>query len=460
MVSATAFGVALTVFVVLTPSVQFAYEAPALHVAIETAAILIASFAGLLIFGRFRQSGSSQDLILVYVLGVLAMTNLFLAAVPAVLELPRDEVFLAWGQATARFVAGVVLATAAFAPEARVRNETIAGVSVAAASVITLGLIALAAFLAEPLLPDPLGQVVVSEESFRPRVDGHPVFLALQLGQMAAFAIAGFGFLRSAEREPGGMLGWVAAGCMLSALSRFNYFLFPSRYTDYVYVGDALRLGFYMCLLVGGVREINSYWRSLADARVGETRRRLARDLHDGLAQELVFITAQSRRFLKRPPEAGDLQRLSGAADRAVAESRRAIDLLGTEREQTLREALTELAEETQRRVGVPVVVDADHVNVNASTREAVLRIAREALMNAVRHSGAATVSLSLRDGDPFCVTIRDDGDGFDPGAEETRRNGFGLVTMAERARALGGEVTIQSSRGATTEVTLLLPKG
>lgn len=455
---AAALGVALTVFVALIPGVRFAYESPALHVALETTAILIGALTALLIFGRFRQTGSSQDLVIVYVLGVLAMTNLFLAAVPTLMQVARNEAFLAWAQATARFVASVVLVIGAFAPEARVRNHGTAGMSVVGASFGTLALIALATAIATPFLPDPLGTVILSEDSYRPHVEGHPFFLSLQLAQMTAFGVAAAGFLRSAEREQGGMLAWVAAGCVLSALSRFNYFLFPSRYTDYVYVGDILRLGFYFCLLVGGVREISSYWSTLADARIGETRRSLARDLHDGLAQELVFITAQTRRFLRKPPDQQDLQRLSGAADRAVAESRRAIDLLATDREQTLGQALVEFAEETERRVGKKVAVATEDVEVHPKIREGALRIAREAVMNAVRHSGADSVRISLTDGDPFAVAVSDDGSGFDVADESIERKGFGLVTMRERARGLGGDLKITSGADGTC-VEIVLPK-
>jgi len=456
---AAGVGLALTVFVVVVPTVRFAYEAPRLHVALETAAIMIASLAGLLIFGRFRQTGSSQDLVLVYVLGVLAMTNLFLATVPALLDVPRNEDFLAWAQTTARFVAAVVLAVAAFGVETRIRNPAVAGVSVVAASLATLVLIAIVTLIATPLLPDPLGRVVLSEQAFRPRIDGHPVFLGLQLGQMAAFGVAAIGFLHSAERDQAPITMWVAAGCVLASLSRFSYFLFPSRYTNFVYIGDILRLGFYLCLLVWGIREITSYWQSLADARVGEARRRLARDLHDGLAQELVFITAQTRRFVDRTPEPHELQRLSGAADRAVAESRRAIDLLATDREQTLRETLIQLGEEIERRVGTSVVIDADEVDVDPAIREGALRIVREALMNAIRHSGTDTVAVSLRSGEPFSVTVQDAGAGFDVEDVNIERKGFGLITMRERARALGGDVRIASGDGTGTQVSILLPK-
>ena len=459
VLSAAATGLALTAFVALVPAVRFAYENPALHVALETAAILIGGFAALLVFGRFRQTASSQDLVLVYVLGVLALTNFFLATVPSLLDVPRDEVFLAWAQATARFVAAVVLAVAAFGPDSKVRNQGVAGASVVAASFGTLLLIALATLIATPFLPDPLGEVVPSAESVRPNVDGHPVFLALQLGQMTAFGVAAIGFLRSAERDEGPITAWVAAGCVLSAFSRFNYFLFPSRYTDYVYVGDLLRLGFYLCLLVGAVREISSYWRSVADAQVGETRRRLASDLHDGVAQELVFITAQSRRMMTREVETHDLERLASAADRAVAESRRAINALSSDAEQSLREAIAELGEEVGRRVGVEVQMDLEDVGSTPALREGLVRITREALMNAVRHGEPTLVKVEMRDVDGPCVQITDNGRGFDPATEKQRRKGFGLVSMEERAKAMGGTTRLVSEPQQGTKVIIQIPR-
>ena len=452
-------GALVTSVVVLVPAISFVYRSPTLHVAIETCAILIGLMAAILVFGRFRQRGAAQDVVLVYVLLVLAFTNLFFSAVPAALGGQADESFLAWTQTTARLVATAFLAVAAFTRTERSRALVVAGPSIAIASAVTLLLIAALALSLSGVLPDPLGSVVEVSAGTRPSVDGHPVFLAAQLGQMALFGLAAVGFLRKAETEHGAMTAWIAAGCVLAAFSRFNYFLFPSRFTDYVYVGDFLRLGFYLCLLVGGVREISSYWRSLAEARVTETRRRLASDLHDGVAQELVFITAQTQRLLKKGAQPHDLQRLASAADRAVAESRRAMNALSTEREQTLEEAIVELGEETDRRVGVKVNLDLEPVAVSPYTREGLIRITREALMNAVRHSEANLVKIELRnqDGEAW-IAVSDEGVGFDPALEASRKKGFGLVSLTERAKALGGEATVTSAPGAGTKIVIRVP--
>lgn len=457
---AAVIGAGLTAAVTLLPNVRFAYENPELHVAIETAAVLIGFLGALLVFGRFRESGSTRDLIIVYVLLILAFTNLFFATAPTLFDAESGEVFLAWTQSTARVVAGTILVVGAFARPGVLRRRRLGGASVAAAAFATLLVIGAIGGIATPFLPDPLGETVTFDDGFRPRIVGHPVFLGQQLLQMALFGVAAIGYLRAAERDPTPIMSWLAAGCMLSAFARLNYFLFPSRYTDFVYIGDVLRLGFYACLLIGGIREIAYYWQAVANATVGETRRALARDLHDGLAQELVFITAQSQRLMKGKAEQQELQRLASAADRAVAESRRAINILSTGREQSLRDALEELGEEASRRVGMKVKLSLEDVVTAPATREAVIRMTREALMNAIRHSAPTRVEIELRDSDGALVVVSDDGIGFDPDDAGTRKRGFGLVSLEERAKALGGRCTITSRAGQGSEVTIHVPRG
>jgi signal transduction histidine kinase len=83
--------------------------------------------------------------------------------------------------------------------------------------------------------------------------------------------------------------------------------------------------------------------------------------------------------------------------------------------------------------------------------RETLLWIVREAVTNAARHGGARAVAIEVRSGDPVCVCVRDDGAGFDLERASHQRAGFGLISMRERAAAIGAAVTITSSRAGTT---------
>jgi signal transduction histidine kinase len=97
----------------------------------------------------------------------------------------------------------------------------------------------------------------------------------------------------------------------------------------------------------------------------------------------------------------------------------------------------------------------ASGVSLSPREREAVVRIASEAVSNAAQHSGAETLRVYLERLEAgMRLKVVDDGDGFD---EEQPRSGFGLVTMKDRAEALGGKLRIDSRRGAGTRVELEL---
>jgi signal transduction histidine kinase len=183
-----------------------------------------------------------------------------------------------------------------------------------------------------------------------------------------------------------------------------------------------------------------------------EERRRVARDLHDGLAHELAFIASKARRS-GAPRE---MKELSGAADRALDEARRAITVLSLSAPQSLVAALTQTAEDLGARLGVPVLVDLDeHVEVDADVAEQLLRIVREGLTNAAVHADAHYVTVTLREAaDGHRLVIADDGRGFDPGDVDATR--FGLVSMRERAASLGGSFSVDSSPGRGTRLEVM----
>ncbi len=145
-----------------------------------------------------------------------------------------------------------------------------------------------------------------------------------------------------------------------------------------------------------------------------EERRRIARELHDGLAQELAFISTQSR--LLRP--AALEQSLTSAADRALDESRRAIDALTRPLGEPVDVVVAKAAEEVATRVGARLTLDLQPgIATTHETREALRRIVREATVNATEHGHATPGPDLARDATaPVCTcSIEDDGDGLRP---------------------------------------------
>jgi signal transduction histidine kinase len=123
-----------------------------------------------------------------------------------------------------------------------------------------------------------------------------------------------------------------------------------------------------------------------------------------------------------------------------------------------LRAGLANLAADVRRRSGLTVRVSlADEPDVPAATRQELVLIAREALHNVVRHSGAARVDIVLEaDQQGLVLLITDDGRGFDPATP--RVGHFGLQSMRERASAVGGTLALISATGLGTQVRVSIP--
>jgi signal transduction histidine kinase len=186
-----------------------------------------------------------------------------------------------------------------------------------------------------------------------------------------------------------------------------------------------------------------------------EERRRIARELHDGLAHELAYIASKAKRAAGPDATPFDTREVAGAADRALDEARRAITLLTGSRPQPLNQAVAQTAEDLGSRLGLAVCVDvADEVDMAADVTEHLLRIVREAMTNAANHAGANHVTVRLRDQHGVRLIVEDDGCGFDP-ARRGPRAGFGLVSMEERATSVGAQFKLDSapSRGTRIEV-------
>ena len=436
---------ALTATTSLVPGFSLAYSSPQLHIALDTATALISFLVGYLVYGRFRERKRLDDLMLASALVLIASTSLVFSAVPHTVPAEGARNFSVWASVGGAVLGALTLALAAFAPSTRVssprRATVIAALCCVGALIATASVVGLFADGIDPEIPLALSP----DATHRPILLGHHFLLGTQIVGVLLFIAAALGFIQRGERDNDELMRWFAAGAALSAFARFNYFLFPSLYSDWVFTGDFLRLGFCLLLLAGAAREIGSYWRRLASMAVLEERRRIARELHDGVAQELAYIVAESSGTL------------AAAAERALDESRRAIAALTRPVDEPLEVALVQAAEEVAGRVGVQLRIDVGRgARVSPDEREALIRIVREAITNAGRHGGAENVSVELSNGNGTVLRIVDDGSGFNP--RRTRAGGFGLVSMRERTEALGGRFKLSSGAGEGTRIEVRLP--
>ena len=197
-------------------------------------------------------------------------------------------------------------------------------------------------------------------------------------------------------------------------------------------------------------------------------RNRLALELHDAVTQKLfsLNLAAESAAtLLARDAEAARTQ-----LERVRALSREALDelrslILGLRpadlEHDGLEGALRKEVAMVSRVHGIEVRLSARSVPGPDAPRDAqVLRIANEAVHNAVRHAAASHVTVELRgDGHMLlALEVSDDGHGFDPGDPELRSRHLGLTSMEERAAELGGRLAISSAPGDGTTVRLELP--
>ena len=196
-----------------------------------------------------------------------------------------------------------------------------------------------------------------------------------------------------------------------------------------------------------------------------EERRRIARDMHDVVLQDLSGVLQSLRLVHLRSRRAGldlDLGEELATLGRAASGLRSAIYDLRHEREGSFAESVESLVELNRQLAPEREIALAIEERLRETLPPEVgvelLRVLREALTNVRRHSRAGRVEVRLwTEGETMVAEVADDGRGFDPAAA---RGGVGLVGMRERAEAVGGELEVSSRPGDGTKVTVRVPLG
>ena len=202
-------AVLATVLVVALEPLRFAYGSSEVHVAIATAASLIALLGAGLVLPRFRRSHSLQDLALSGALLVLSGSNLFFSAMPTAFGELHSH-FVAWAPFVGRLVGAILFALSVAVPDREVRDVRRAALATLAGALVVLGAIAAGTAILSPDWGDPLRDMVTPAASNSPRLTGDVVALVVEAVVAGLYVVAAIGFVARAERSGDELFAWFA----------------------------------------------------------------------------------------------------------------------------------------------------------------------------------------------------------------------------------------------------------
>jgi signal transduction histidine kinase len=424
-----------TVLLVVTNRLD-GYELPNARIALDTAVAVIAIIVSLLAAVRFLVEGRGMDLLLAA--GFLAIglgTAIF--AVVAVIAVSEAAPVAAWA-----LFGTALLALAPFVARRVTKRKR--------ALAVTLGIVGVA-----------LLGVWIDSRVLRLDFDAGPTEGELSASVIVAYAlltvlslVAVVGFGLRYRRHGRDLDSWLTFALTLVVFADLHYVLAPARSSDYVLQSDLLRVLAFAVLLVG-------VWRAIGSAEFGravaEERARVAREIHDGLAQYLFALSTQVSMLESGAALDQVLPRLKYAVTGAQQEAQFAVLALSSAAGSApFDSALKRYVDFLVADGGIDVEVQIDPKVTLAPDEEIeVFRIVQEGLANARKHAEARQVEVSIiQQGDRRIVRVADDGAGFDnddPGA------GQGLKNMRARAAAIQGAFSLSSAPGKGTAIEVVL---
>jgi signal transduction histidine kinase len=420
-----------------------AYELPEVGLVVRTAILLAGTIVAVLAGVRFAVEGRRLDLLLACGFSVAAAGTFAFAIAPA---LDGDPVGSGetWADTAARLLAAALIAAAPFAA-GRARFGTLA---------LRLALTACALALVAVWV---LSQVLASAlPQLQP--DGtvaRPLLLSLALAFQSLLylvALIGFGIrFRSASEE---LHRWLALGATFLLYGTLHEMFTPVGPSTEVSHADFFNVLGFGLLMIG-------VWRAIRAAEFGravaEERARVAREIHDGLAQYLFAISTQVSMLENGASLHGVIPKLKESAAAAQREARFAVLALssasgGAPFDAALRRYVEFLT--ADGALDVELEIDsATHLGPDEQIE--VFRIVQEGLANVRKHAGARRAEVRIgRRGGQRLVTIRDDGYGFE---DQPPAAGQGLRNIGARAASIGGAFSIESQPGRGTALEIVL---
>ena len=202
------------------------------------------------------------------------------------------------------------------------------------------------------------------------------------------------------------------------------------------------------------------------DSATADERNRLAREMHDGVAQDIASLGYLIDAIAARPADEKQAKALGMLRDRVskvVAEVRQSVMNLRTSigENESLGEAISKVARHLSESSGIPIRIRLDEqpTRLRPDVESELFRIAQEAMNNAVKHARATAIDVRCQVYAPEAIiTVTDDGVGL----QKARDDSHGMKIMRERARLIGAELVVRdnASRGLTVSVALKIPRG
>jgi signal transduction histidine kinase len=435
-------GAALALFVAY-PGLRPSYGGDEARLVLQTLVMLAGAAVAVLAGVRFSVDGRRVDLLLASGFFVGAASTLAFSIAPALggHAIGRSE---AWPGVAGRVISWTLIAAAPFVHgRVRERPRMLGHAFIALAFVLVL-VWSTSRSLGDalPVLPSDGGADA-------------PFLLTLSFGfQALVNLVAVVGFALRFREHGHDLDRFVAHGATLLLFASLSYLLTPLTAQAPLSPGDFLRIVSYGVLLVGVWRAIRS---SEFGRAVAEERARVAREIHDGLAQYLFAISTYASRLEDGAPAEEVVPQLKEAAAAAQQEAQFAVLALSSASgtapfDAALRRYVEFLTSDGE----LEVELDVDpRVSLAPDEQIEVFRIVQEGLANVRKHAGAARaeVVIAEREGQRV-VTVRDDGDGFAQAADGA---GQGLRNIRSRSAAIEGVFDVRSRPGFGTELVVTL---
>ena len=277
------------------------------------------------------------------------------------------------------------------------------------------------------------------------------------------------------ESEAGNMVwmqgeeGDLVALVPIYALGGFQGWLALSKPTVPLLSAQNAGLMRLLCTQLGIARENAALTLLKQQNAVLEERSRIARSLHDSLAQSLSFINMRFQMLSKNKLLPDDksvrdnIEMIRDGIQYCYEDVRELLDHFRAKPQYgNFAETVRSVIERSRKQAGIPVVlhISGGDCLLNSEQQTQALFILQEALSNIRKHAAARQAEVLLENGDGFTMTVRDDGRGFDPESRAEAEPGqhIGLSVMHERAEKIGAEISIRSQPGSGTEVRLHIP--